>query len=491
MNVFTLGSTNSGRIEFLRDGKGIYGLMVARPRGRRHDVRPISFVLRPDKIRAGEIDDGLSFRAALHPLPRRLHLFKQTTEYNLRCALGAAMVERAGMFSDNGEKTASYDRRKYWGLISQAARIANSLIGQLIEEAADKDALRLARRFPIRERAQIYRAVSTSIRFRQLAETFPYLAAHILRMLGTKEVRFCEAYNMVERGAPLRDVANICDVPIVLRKIPPGAVIAANRVQSFLSDHPDFIHAYLPRTQPAIRRWLLAISYANQIGGPFTEWTARHAADMGNRLIEVASLLSDLRDWARASYIASTPAHIVQAINGNAFLSDRAGAKYITRQFDPGMSLSTVIQLSEEWHEAVANGEHENGREFPEPWCPAGSVNGYEIIPITNGADLYREGKAMHHCVGTYGDRVSYGEIYVYSVRENGERIATAELTRNGARVRLGQVRGPCNANVDKKIVVGVRRWLGQQKSFVFPAPPEPQSRDPGCVSGLDDEIPF
>ncbi len=127
--------------------------------------------------------------------------------------------------------------------------------------------------------------------------------------------------------------------------------------------------------------------------------------------------------------------------------------------------------------------------EIPEPWCPAGSVDGYEIIPITNGADLYREGKAMHHCVGTYGAQVSGGSIYIYSVRKNGERIATAELVRSKNRARLGQVRGPCNKNVDKKIVAGVRLWLRQQNDFVFPAPP---TIDDTWATPIDgDELPF
>ena len=54
--------------------------------------------------------------------------------------------------------------------------------------------------------------------------------------------------------------------------------------------------------------------------------------------------------------------------------------------------------------------------EFPDPWYPAGEFGGFEVIPITNGADLYREGRTMHHCVGTYADMVHSGAEYFYSV---------------------------------------------------------------------------
>jgi hypothetical protein len=36
--------------------------------------------------------------------------------------------------------------------------------------------------------------------------------------------------------------------------------------------------------------------------------------------------------------------------------------------------------------------------EFPEPWCPGGAFGGFDIVPITSSADLYREGKLLTAC---------------------------------------------------------------------------------------------
>jgi hypothetical protein len=55
------------------------------------------------------------------------------------------------------------------------------------------------------------------------------------------------------------------------------------------------------------------------------------------------------------------------------------------------------------------------------------------------------------------------GYCYIYSIRRDGERVATVEITRAGDRVRLEQIRGPCNARVHEKIVATVRQWLRQQ----------------------------
>jgi len=43
----------------------------------------------------------------------------------------------------------------------------------------------------------------------------------------------------------------------------------------------------------------------------------------------------------------------------------------------------------------------------------------YKIIQITNGYDLEKEGKTMHHCVGGFIDVISSGKIIVFSVFDN------------------------------------------------------------------------
>jgi hypothetical protein len=111
------------------------------------------------------------------------------------------------------------------------------------------------------------------------------------------------------------------------------------------------------------------------------------------------------------------------------------------------MSLRTVTKLSAEWHEAVASNLTGPQHAFPKPCFPAARVNGLEIIPIDNSADLYREGAVMHHCIGS----------------REGERLATAGILMHGARVELDQLRGPCNAPAQKQITATVERWIQTQ----------------------------
>jgi hypothetical protein len=103
---------------------------------------------------------------------------------------------------------------------------------------------------------------------------------------------------------------------------------------------------------------------------------------------------------------------------------------------------------------------------FPSPWFPATKIGDYEVVPIDNSAALYREGAAMHHCVGTYAGAVRGGTLYIYSVRRDGERVATLALARSAVSAALSQIRGPCNTQPDKRIVAAVRRWLRAQAAL-------------------------
>jgi hypothetical protein len=253
--------------------------------------------------------------------------------------------------------------------------------------------------------------------------------------------RVQEATDLVERGARLREVAAVMRIPMALRCVKPGAA------HLVLDCHtPEGIISHMPASLPRMRTWLRAVHHAHRRAGPdFAEWTARHALKIpvGSEN-EILSFVHDLADWVRASH-------------GN------DGQQFVVRPFTPTMSLRTVTKLSAEWHEAVASNLTGPQYSFPVPWFRAARVNGVEIIPIDNSADLYREGASMHHCIGTYAGEVRAGRYYVYSIRRDAERLATAGLVLDGARAILAELRGPCNAPAPKQITAAVQRWLRTQ----------------------------
>jgi PcfJ-like protein len=322
----------------------------------------------------------------------------------------------------------------------------------------------------------------------QLAESFPLLAyLTYVHSRGDQDKRNA-ASAMVDRGVMLRDIAAIWELPMALRRVKPGAV---HLVFGLLQKRPQLLD-HMPEPLPQMRRWLIAVRNAESLGGgDYATWVARNWSD-----IRDLQEMQDLGDWITASALyarAQTNQELEHWAQQNAPARLAARVRELvlveaTQQFNPAvnqppierpfvssMSLRTVRELSAQWHESVAQAKESEVRPFPQPWFPASKlVNGYEVVPIVNSADLYREGKTMHHCVGSYSHDVIAGRKYIYSVREGDDRIATFELVRNGdAKAALGQIRGNCNAHVPKQITDAVRRWLRSQK-IELPVLPEP-----------------
>jgi PcfJ-like protein len=462
-------------VGLLRDERGIYGLGLTDeyleadlPKELLNyegtPPRDNKLILRPDRINEA---CGYRHPPILQMLPRG---FRETQECDLRDEMVKVMHYCSGDPLGRIGFTDADHRRRYHGLPIKATRIINSMIRQVIA-VADPEALRVARRFTISSRWWIYEAGICNRRALQLAESFPVLAYLIyirelerdralddpglawpweqyeqrMEALRLRRKQRCNAATeMVDRGVRLRDIAAIWELPMVLRRIKPGAIHMLLSHQFPTLDlfrrQPEFLD-HIPEPLPRQRRWLYAVRYARNLGGDdYAAWVARNWSNINN-----FHELEDIADWIRAP---------------------RAPAEQINRPFVSSMSGRTVRERGAQWHELVAQAKESEERLFPQPWFPtANLINGYEVVPITNSADLYREGKAMHHCVGSYTPEILIGRKYIYSVREGDNRIATFELVRNGhARPALGQIRGNCNAHVPKEITEAVRRWLRVQK---------------------------
>jgi PcfJ-like protein len=404
-------------VDLLRDRRGIYGVGVAEEYAAVAD--DIKLVLRPDVLHSTPPDRYGSF-AVLQQIPgENLRCFRGSREQWLREIVLRESLIRAGLASpyercspdeqwswwSKDKEKQDRNRRKYQVLRRMSLCVVNRLIRMALAAAADPEALRVARRFRLRDREVIYRAGSTSRRFLQLAEVFPALAIDICH--SPDDERIQEALRLVERGAPLRDVAAVMQLPMTLRHIQPGAAHLARLC------HGAHI-SYMPNSLLCQRTRLRVVGHAYDAVPIFAGWIARHALQiLAENDRELFSFVDDVTDWVRAG---------------------RNGDRLVVRPFEPTMSLRTVTRLSAKWHDAVAS----NGGpdyEFPAPRFPSATVSGMEIVPIDNCSDLYREGAHMRHCVASYAQEVRDGRYYVYSIRRDGKRIATAGLTLRDAQV--------------------------------------------------------
>jgi hypothetical protein len=490
-------------VELLRDQHGVYGIGFSdlfdfeaiawscgiKPEPYTLEKPPRPLILRPDWFVDTEPHRTEPHRAVLQKITGgfRRGPFMRSHEEQFRQFIHHEALNRAGLrwppqhrqadrWWSTDKKQQARNRGIYHGLRQLSLHVVNHLIGATLEAAADADAVKAARRFTFKHRESIYRAGALSRRALQLTDTFPVLAIAIysdhysllrhdidFRKWETERAdmaaRRSSAADLVDRGARLRDVAGVMDVPMVLRLIRPSVAHLATEV---LCRHPELVRA-MPDTVPSSRIWLRVVPWAhNRVSAEFAEWAARHAPKIPGSLNRVGGVLGDIADWVRAGMPPE------EDTLGEGPMS-RAGSKFIVRAFTPSMSLKTAMALSADWHEAVAKNLDGPNSAFPDPWYPAARLGDYEILPIEDCASLYREGTAMHHCVGTYGDRVQRGNLYIYSIRRKGERVATLALGYHDGRTHLEEIRGPCNTEPPKAIVATVVRWLHAQRPL--PAP--------------------
>lgn len=195
--------TEARPIELLRDERGVYGIGVSNSYDHEahawacgieepthNDRCPASLILRPDKL--VKLTDARFYRtrAVLQKITGgfRYSLFSTSTEEGLRQFIHHEALRRAGLpwppkhygHSDiwwsTNKRDQTRNRAVYHGLRLLSLHVVNQLIGKAIEDAADADAIKAARRFAFAHRENIYRATTPNRRALQLTETFPLLA---------------------------------------------------------------------------------------------------------------------------------------------------------------------------------------------------------------------------------------------------------------------------------------------------------------------------
>lgn len=87
------------------------------------------------------------------------------------------------------------------------------------------------------------------------------------------------------------------------------------------------------------------------------------------------------------------------------------------------------------------------------------SNDGWEAVELLSSSDLTEEGGAMHHCVSSYSGTCREGHSRIFSIRLNGERVATLQISGETPlgqinphmRFSIAQNKGPYNREVSKQ----------------------------------------
>lgn len=134
------------------------------------------------------------------------------------------------------------------------------------------------------------------------------------------------------------------------------------------------------------------------------------------------------------------------------------------RPFNPRWSWLQARERSQTWHRDHAAEQAENLRlgfspdklfDFA-PFPLEANVMGLDFVALRSVLELREEGRRMRHCVGGYHAELAHGHRF-YSIRRDGQRLATAQLVETTA----VQVKGPLNAKPKAEVIRALGKFLG------------------------------
>ena len=159
-----------------------------------------------------------------------------------------------------------------------------------------------------------------------------------------------------------------------------------------------------------------------------------------NRKISNAIVLNDIIDFLMADNIDDGRKNLYSYIDCNFYNVLR-----MERRWSRANNLNHLYSSSQVDVETT----------FPEPEFGLWEYEEWKIEPIQNQKDLIEEAFEMQHCVSTYAKKILKGHSYIYSMKKNGERVATIEL----AGIHVSQARGYCNRTLNNKAISILNKW--------------------------------
>ena len=134
-----------------------------------------------------------------------------------------------------------------------------------------------------------------------------------------------------------------------------------------------------------------------------------------------------------------------------------------------------MLRLMRDWHRSLgmAHGGLTWGPSPLRPMLveepsvdPSKPSSVWDLMELTNGAQLRTEGAALHHCVGSYADRCWRGTSRIWSLRvRRGDKIRHVLTIEVDQRKRaVVQARGWRNRRASGKALRLLQQWTARER---------------------------
>ena len=303
-------------------------------------------------------------------------------------------------------------------------------------------------RYWSRFRARLRTFAQSSERCADLLASFPAACIEIICRPPDSRARQV-ALDLVNRGASLSLVAAALDMPVWMRKLSPECFSHPMPENLSANIHaPDFgpkILNHLPPSSKRPDRWLRFVLAGSRLGDcDFALWLAAQRVFNTSRVPPIPLL----------------PLALYYAFSQH---NEEPVSRLMQRPWEPGMGLQRATMLAGGWLMRVLQDQC-FGPACANPWTRLARVNGLDIVPLTSSAEIVEEGAAMQNCLATYVRYVVFGECRLFSIRSNGQRLATMEVRPcpSTGTLRISQIKGFHNGPTPEEAAMTAGIWLAQ-----------------------------
>jgi hypothetical protein len=245
-------------------------------------------------------------------------------------------------------------------------------------------------------------------------------------------------------GRALAEAAAAAHLPLWLRKLPPEAL---ERPIARLPDGDLFrrqIANHLPRSPKLAPTWLQAVADVAELAHESAAvWIARELIREPRRVNSARLRLISLWSWFS----------VQQTTFGN---------ELIDRRWTPAMRIGPALAAADDWRMMIALHVNLGPQPINDMGLQAGRVAGYDFLPLNLISAITEEADAMRNCLNTYGYNLAHNASRLWSVRLNGERVATLRIA---CRYRdplpnIVELKAAGNAGVTRELWWAARQWL-------------------------------
>jgi hypothetical protein len=253
------------------------------------------------------------------------------------------------------------------------------------------------------------------------------------------------AINRAIEGARLAEVATAADVPLWLRRLPPEA--HACRLGP-LPDSPSLrrqIANHLPSRKVA-QKWLRAVSEIADVAGEDAAiWIAREIVREPRRV-----KLDRLRLVGLWTWFSNRPGTF--------------GHSMIDKRWMPDVRFQSALDAADDWRTTITLHANLGRAPLAEQWLRPGRVCGYDFHPLASAREIAEEATAMSNCLRTYGDNLAHNRCRLWSLRKDGQRVATLQLAFrfDDPLPSLVQLKAAGNSQAPREVWLAAHHWLAQ-----------------------------